>query len=290
MSKAKTSSPRLMAIRAVSEVLDEGLSLAESPSLQATSKDRDLSMARHLAYGVLRWLTALEWLANDLLSRPIRQRDRDIHRLILLGLYQLWQDETPPHAAIHETAECARHMGKAWAVGLVNAVLRRFDRERKASLDRLSLQEECFAHPLWMLHRFQHDWPDNWREVAQANNRQAPLWLRLNRVAPDLESVTERLEDQGFEVHAHASAPEALRISPAVPVENLESFSFRSRIRRHNWLPGWCIQSPGCGFWTPAPLPAEKPAICWKTVPGSNSRQSTSVRAGSTWSGKICSA
>ena len=49
---------------------------------------RDRAFARHLAYGVLRWLSALEWLAGQLLRRPLKRRDRDVQRLILLGLFQ----------------------------------------------------------------------------------------------------------------------------------------------------------------------------------------------------------
>ena len=107
MTTAAVKNPRQLAIAALADVLDRGLNLTDSPSLQDNRKSRDLSMSRHLAYGVLRWLTALDWLASQLLSKPLKQRDLDIQRLILLGLYQLWQDETAEHAAVHETAECS---------------------------------------------------------------------------------------------------------------------------------------------------------------------------------------
>lgn len=209
---------------ALADVLDQGLNLADSPNLGDTVQSRDVSMARHLAYGVLRWLIALEWLAGQLLGKPVKQRDRDIQRLILLGLYQLWLDETPAHAAINETAECARHLEKPWAVGLVNAVLRRFQREREAWLEQLSTREERFAHPAWMLHRLQRDWPEHWQAVAEANNRQAPLWLRLNRSAPASGQVIARLEEKGFHVRTHPLAADALCVSPAAPVSALPGF------------------------------------------------------------------
>lgn len=209
---------------AVADVLDQGLNLAESPALQDSVKDRDLSMARHLAYGVLRWLTALDWLAQQLLSKPIKQRDSDIQRLILLGLYQLWQDETADHAAIHEAAECARLQAKPWAVGLINAVLRRFQREREHWLEQLAQQEERFAHPRWMLRQIQGDWPDDWQKIVHANNQPGALWLRINRNGPERISVVERLEDQGFEVQNHPFASDAIHISPAAHVNTLTGF------------------------------------------------------------------
>jgi 16S rRNA (cytosine967-C5)-methyltransferase len=225
MTTGRVRNPRQLAIAALADVLDRGLNLSDSAALQDTRKSRDLSMSRHLAYGVLRWLTALEWLARQLLSKPLKQRDLDIHRLILLGLYQLWQDETAEHAAVHETAECARLTGKPWAVGLVNAVLRRFLREREEWLGKLAGQPERFAHPLWMLEAIQHDWPEYWPAIVTANNQQAPMWLRLNSKEHDRLEITEKLEDQGFEVRSHPSARDAVCISPAVHVTSLAGFA-----------------------------------------------------------------
>ena len=225
MNAVPIKNPRQLAIAALADVLDLGLNLSDSPSLQDNRKSRDLSMSRHLVYGVLRWLTALEWLASQLLSKPLKQRDLDIHRLALLGLYQLWQDETAEHAAVHETAECARLAGKPWAVGLINAVLRRFLRERGEWLDKLADQPERFAHPQWLLQAVQHDWPEHWPVIVAANNQQAPMWLRVNSKAHDRLEITEKLEDQGFEVRRHPVATDALCISPAAHVSALAGFA-----------------------------------------------------------------
>jgi 16S rRNA (cytosine967-C5)-methyltransferase len=216
---------RLAAVRALAGVLDERRFLADGPAFADLADERERAQALHFAYGVLRWLVALEWLAQGLLSRPLRRKDRDVQRLLLLGLFQLWQDRTPDHAAIHETAECARSLGKPWAVGLVNAVLRRFQREREEWLDRLDGQPARWAHPEWLLDRICSDWPEDWEAVAAANNRPPPLWLRLNRRAAAPEDVVRRLAEHGFEVSRHAHARDALRVEPAAPVKALPGFA-----------------------------------------------------------------
>jgi 16S rRNA (cytosine967-C5)-methyltransferase len=216
---------RLAAVRALAGVLDERRFLADGPAFADLVDERERAQALHFAYGVLRWLVALEWLAQGLLSRPLRRKDRDVQRLLLLGLFQLWQDRTPDHAAIHETAECARSLGKPWAVGLVNAVLRRFQREREEWLDRLDGQPARWAHPQWLLDRICSDWPEDWEAVAAANNRPPPLWLRLNRRAAAPEDVVRRLAKHGFEVSQHAHARDALRVEPAAPVKALPGFA-----------------------------------------------------------------
>lgn len=215
---------RLVAVRALAEVLDDGRFVGEGPALGTAGDARERALAQHWTYGVLRWKVALDWLAGRLLSRPLRRKDDDLHRLLLLGLFQLWQDRTPDHAAINETAECARALGKSWAVALINAVLRRFQRERDGWLQRLAGQPEHWAHPEWLLQRIRHDWPDHWENIAAADNVPPPLWLRHNAQGPPLEQVAQRLAAAGHAVERHPYAPDALRIEPAGDVDTLPGF------------------------------------------------------------------
>ncbi|HET6565604.1 MAG TPA: transcription antitermination factor NusB, partial [Xanthomonadales bacterium] len=176
--------PRLVALEAIGEVLDQGKSLAECTALKPTDGDsntqRNLSQARHLAYGVLRWQVALAWLESQLLGKPLKEKDRDISRLLWLGLFQLWQDRTPDHAAINETTECTRDLGKTWAVNLVNAVLRRFQREQDSLLAKLAIVDERWAHPAWLVAATKKDWSAQWQSILEANNQAPPLWIRVN--------------------------------------------------------------------------------------------------------------
>ena len=138
--KNPRQNPRLSAIKTLANVLDKGQNLADADRTALLADERDRSLARHLAYGVCRWLNSLEWLSSKLLRRKLKKRDKDIHRLILIGLFQLWHDGTTQYAVINETAECARLAGKAWAVAVINAVLRRFQRGRQQWLDQLGNQ------------------------------------------------------------------------------------------------------------------------------------------------------
>ncbi len=222
--KKVLQNPRIAAIGALSEVLDTNKSLADSEALSRLRDSRDKAFAKNLTYGVLRWLSALEWLAKQLLTRPLRKRDRDVKRLVLLGLQQIWHDQTASHAAVYETAECARLLGKAWAVGLVNALLRRFQREQDSLLSELEQDPAWHAHPPWLLAEIQKDWPQNWMEVVIANNLQAPLWLRINRQSADEALLREELQSAGFELSDHEFARDAIRVSPAAAVGKIPGF------------------------------------------------------------------
>jgi 16S rRNA (cytosine967-C5)-methyltransferase len=220
--KNQGGNARLDALRMLGAVLDQGASL-DSAEENPAADPRDRAYARHLAYGTLRCLSALDWLASNLLAKPLKNKDRDIHRLLLLGLFQLWKDGTASHAAVNETAGCARKLGKPWATGLVNAVLRRFQREQEDLLARLERCDERFAHPPWLLGALKQDWPEDWPTVAEANNRAAPLWLRLN-AGSDENSVVDRLRADGLVVSRHESAQNAARIEPARPVQQIPGF------------------------------------------------------------------
>ena len=223
MTAAAAKNARLASLDLLESVLQDRLNLAESELEIAWADPRDRAFAYHLAYGVLRWLTALEWLAKQLLKRPLRHKDRDIHRLVLLGLFQLWKDESAPHAAIHESAECARKLGKPWAVSLVNAVLRRFQREQDEWLSRLEKQDERFAHPPWLLEALKIDWPDKWQDIAIANNQPGPLWLRLNRQKETTRTLGQ-ISDSGFSVERHPLAADAVKLVPPSAITSLTAF------------------------------------------------------------------
>ena len=223
MKKTNASGPRLAALNMLASVLDSGSNLADAELENNQPDARDRAFTRHLAYGVLRWLNALEWLAAQLLRKPLRRKDRDVQRLILLGLFQLWKGDAAAHAAIHESAENARKLGKPWAVSVINAVLRRFQREQADWITSLEKTDERFAHPGWLLQALRADWPEDWQRVVAANNQPGPLWLRLNRQFDTTETANSLVQG-GFTMERHAIVEEAIKISPAAPVTSLPGF------------------------------------------------------------------
>jgi 16S rRNA (cytosine967-C5)-methyltransferase len=99
--------------------------------------------------GRLRWYYRLQAVLDHLLKRPIRQRDGDLHCLLLLGVYQLSRLGVPSYVAVNETVQATRELKKEWASGMVNAVLRGYQREA-ARLDTVAEQsrEAHYAHPV----------------------------------------------------------------------------------------------------------------------------------------------
>jgi 16S rRNA (cytosine967-C5)-methyltransferase len=219
---------RATSAQVLERVLRHGQSLNEALPAELTRLDPgpDRALAQALVYGVLRGYSRYEAIAARLLQHPLRAKDADVHLLLLGGLFELQELRTPDHAAVSATAGAARELRKAWAVKLLNAVLRRFVRERDALLASLADDPvaRC-AHPEWILRRLQQAWPEHWEAIVAANNAQAPMTLRVNRRRSTRQTYLERLADAGIEARAHPLAPDALVLAKPVPVERLPGFA-----------------------------------------------------------------
>src|SRR4051812_10841016 len=125
---------------------------------------RDRRFARELIYGMLRRRGWLDALLADRVKGGLARLDGDLRDLLRLGAYQLLQMRSvPPYAAIAQTVELAKRRHGIGASKLVNAVMRRLDREAPAGgpppsatlptdpIDALALTE---SHPRWLVARW----------------------------------------------------------------------------------------------------------------------------------------
>jgi 16S rRNA (cytosine967-C5)-methyltransferase len=218
---------RAAAGRVVAAVAGRGRSLDDALAEQGRRlQEADRRLAAQLAYGALRLYPRLDAWAALLLDRPLPARDAEVHALLVLGLYQLEEMRVPDHAAVAATVSATREIGRSRHAGLVNACLRRWLRERDALQSRVGRRPEVVhAHPRWWLDVFARDWPRDWEEIVAANNAQAPLWVRVNRLRGSRDAWRQRLVEAGGEAAAWDPAPDALRLAAARPVEDLPGFA-----------------------------------------------------------------
>ncbi len=224
---AAPARPRERAAVALARVLGEGRSLGgvlEEALSGLEGPDRGLAQA--LCYGTLRWYPRLQPLLGKLLHRPLKGHDRELEALLLIGLYQLTQMGTPPHAAVAETVGAAAGLGKDWARGLVNAVLRNAQRRAVPLAQALDAEPETrTAHPRWLLERLQQAWPQDWEAIVAANNRQAPMTLRVNLRRGGREAYLEQLAAAGLAARPAPHTQAGVILEEAVAVERLPGFA-----------------------------------------------------------------
>lgn len=219
---------RLAAVRATLAVLERGHSLSRAlpAALETLDRPGDRALCQQLAYGALRHHRRLDALASRLLSRPLRARDRDVHHTVMLGLHQLDALAVPDHAAVAETVEVARRLGKPWAVKLLNAVLRRFQRERDALIAAVDADPRIRSgFPDWLYDALAQDWPDELDAIAAACTRHPPMTLRVNRRQGGRDAYRAQLVEAGMEALPPPHLADALVLAEPVPVERLPGFA-----------------------------------------------------------------
>ncbi len=219
--------PRLAAARALATVLAGKASLASSLPLQLERvSDRDKGLVQELAFGTARWQPRLSILALELLSKPFRKADQDVEALLLVGLYQLLYTRIPAHAAIAETVGCATALKKPWAKGLLNAVLRRAQREAETLLPVLEKDPVVLtAHPRWLQKSLKAFWPDDWLAICAANNSHPPFTLRVNQQVSSRDAYLAQLAECDIAAHATPFSPDGITLASPCDVTALPGFA-----------------------------------------------------------------
>jgi len=175
---------------------------------------------------VLRYYPRLAYLAAQLLKKPLKRKDLDVQHLILIGLYQLIYLKVPAHAAVAETVAATRLLGKDWAAGLVNALLRGFQRGAELLLAQADADPVArYAHPRWWLTQLQSDWPAHWQNILEANNQRPPMTLRVNAQRGSRDDYAAQLLAAGIVARPALQAPQALTLEKPVDVAQLPGFS-----------------------------------------------------------------
>ncbi|MCP1372608.1 16S rRNA (cytosine(967)-C(5))-methyltransferase RsmB [Dyella lutea] len=219
---------RALAAGGLAEIALRGASLREvmertAPRL-TDPRDRALLMAL-LSEGA-RWWLRYDAALDELLARPLKRKEPAIHALLVLGLVQLEVLELEDYAAVAATVEATHALKRPALVGLVNAVLRRWQRERGERLARLDAQPATrHAHPDWLAAALATDWPAQAGAVMAADNREPPLMLRANRRHGDRGTLVAALREAGQAAEAHPWLADGIVLPHSTDVTRLPGFA-----------------------------------------------------------------
>ncbi|MBQ0532657.1 16S rRNA (cytosine(967)-C(5))-methyltransferase RsmB [Providencia rettgeri] len=216
---------RSIAATAINQVLDNGQSLSTVlPDLQRNINDKDKALLQEICFGVLRYLPKLEWFISQLMEKPLTGKQRTLHYLIMVGIYQLLYTRIPPHAALAETVNGAVALKKPQLKGLINGVLRSFQRQQVQLEERITNNTSQYLHPSWLLKRLQTAYPEDWQSIIEANNQRPPMWLRVNSQHHTAAQYLNLLEQSEITAHLHPSHPNAIRLDEPTAVSRLPGF------------------------------------------------------------------
>jgi 16S rRNA (cytosine967-C5)-methyltransferase len=225
--KATAASARSLAAHAVARILREGVTLdAALKDALAAANPQLAPSVRSLSYGAVRGYYRHEAILGRLLSTPVRSLDFLVRALLSVALYEIEDERTPEYAVVDAAVQTAKATDAVRAAGLINAVLRRYLRERKA-LDADIARNPATRHasPVWLADRLRADWPVRWTQLLAAGDAQAPMWLRVNAQRSTTDGYLEKLRDAGIGARAEPRVPLAVALDSPCDVHDLPGFA-----------------------------------------------------------------
>jgi 16S rRNA (cytosine967-C5)-methyltransferase len=210
------------ASRAVARIALGGRSADDALSQFENAADR--AAIRAITLGTVRWYLRLAPALEPLLERPERLAP-EIRALLAAAAHQIEYSRNPVHSTVDAAVDAARVLKQERAAGLVNAVLRRFGREKEALLSKTDgALASRTAHPKWLVEQIRAAWPTRFEQVLDANNAHPPMVLRVDLSRVSVNDYIAQLGAAGFAGHAIAWAPAAVQLEQPVPVSALPGF------------------------------------------------------------------
>ena len=178
-----------------------------------------------LVFQTLRSLGRAQALRQLLAQRaPPPAADALLCTALALG----WHDQDAPYEVftlVNQTVEAAKRSPATQAqANFINACLRRFIRERDTLVSQTDANSVAvWNHPQWWIDRLQREWPADWQAILAANNRHAPMTLRVNVRQSNVAAFLKKLGASGLE--ATATGLFGVTLLHPCPVQDIPGFS-----------------------------------------------------------------
>ena len=224
--------PREIAFEALNKIEKEGAysNIALDFLLSKTDLDaRDRSFVSNLFYGVIERKITLDYQLEQFLSQPLKKLKSEVLTILRMGTYQiLFMDKIPSSAAVNECVKISKKRGFSYASGLINAVLRKIDKnglilpEIKNSAEFLSVKYSC---PLWLVNKWTKEYgSENTMEILSASIGANNNYIKVNTIKSDENTLIGLLKDEDVECFRTEIDGCLKVILKGKAVENLDSF------------------------------------------------------------------
>ncbi len=188
---------------------------------------RDRAFIREIVNGVLRWKLRLDRITDSYYNKPADALSPPVRMILRIGLYQMMFMSVPAHAAVNESVELASTAQGRGAGGLVNALLRRFQREGEPEMpsDEIARLSSEQSYPEWMTRRWVSAFGQEETErIMRAGNERHPVFVFVNPLVGTVTELSSALDDAGFGGDPIAWMPGYLAIREAEGLFSSEFF------------------------------------------------------------------
>ena len=203
----------------------------ESARVRFSLDERDAALCARLCLSVLQNAALCDWTIDAFSSIPAGKLEPQVLDVLRLGVVQLlFMERIPSSAAVNESVELVKERSRK-AAGLVNAVLRRIDRERnnlpaipgEGTAGELSIR---YSHPLWLCEKLvsEHGY-DFARAFFRTNNIPPELNVTANLCRTDAVCLAERFRAAGWDAAVSPLSEVSVCVRSAGSVPALPGFT-----------------------------------------------------------------
>lgn len=221
----RPTSIRAIAVSVLVQMLNNSGSL--TGALQNYKNRDDYPLLQEICFGTCRHFVSLNYVLETLLSKPLRNKDKDVKCLVLIGLYQLRHMSLPDYAVINETVSAVSSLKKPWSRGLINGVLRNYLRDQDTIAEKLenSPHHIGFDQPEWLAKQLKADWPDHFRSIMENSNFRPPMTLRVNLSQTTRSESLLALAKEDISAVAGNLANSSIYLEQPINVDKLPGFA-----------------------------------------------------------------
>ena len=207
------------------QVLEQGKSSRETLAIaQARHSKKDAAWLQEMAMGVFRHLPQLQIWLRELLEQSLKGSKKILEHVILLGFYQQAFSRVSDHAAVAATVNAAEVLGGKGLKGLINAILRNFQRQQLAEQvsDNPIIQSGL---PKWLYKRLANAYPQELESLLSGMNQPAPIWLRVNQQQCTQPDYCNALAEADIRFALSEAHPDAVILLDRTPITTLPGFA-----------------------------------------------------------------
>jgi 16S rRNA (cytosine967-C5)-methyltransferase len=180
-----------------------------------------VAAAQDLCYNALRGYGVVDVIIERLVDRPTL--DARLRALLIAACAELAARPRAAHAVVHQAVEATAMLGISRAKGMVNAVLRNFQRRMQPLMSEIETTDVGrYRHPQWWIDTLRNAYPSEWESVLLESNRHPPMTLRVNRRRISAAAYVESLGRA--QIAARCLGSEAVLLEKPCRVQALPGF------------------------------------------------------------------
>lgn len=189
---------------------------------------RDRAFATELAYGAIKMRRALDWYLQPFLGERAAKLPPVVAEILRLAIYELVYTRADEHATVFEFVNLAKKHAHKGLIGLTNAVLRSFlrDRPMDPAPDLFDDLDEYLgvAHslPTWIVRQWRAQFPDRVGEVCAGVDAPPQAAITVNALRTSEDGIAAPFEAAGISLRRSAFVDESLLVDDAAYVRSHE--------------------------------------------------------------------